>query len=321
MPLGPYHTLPASTFAGILLVLAATFAISLQDVIFKAFGNTMTLWQIFALRGALAIPLFLMLRRPHGAGIFVQAFQPWVMLRAWCMTLTFLAFYAAIPFLSLSTLGAANYMAPIFVALLSAFAIRERVTWRGWLAVLIGFAGVLVLLRPGTDAFSVWALLPLTGAMFYACGHILTRTKCRDVPVSAMALAVILATMCAGILGSLIISLAPPGTAVSLATPYLLGGWSPLDLAECLILAALTLLTVAATLLLAGAYKAAPPSTAATFEYSYLVFVALWDMVFFATPPGGMTLLGMAMIVGAGLLLIYRHPQKTGSARPPRPDR
>lgn len=306
---------PSSPLGGILLVIAATFAISLQDVVFKAFGNNMTLWQIFALRGVLAIPLFLLLKRRQGAGLFAQALNPWVMLRACCMTLTFLAFYAAIPFLSLSTLGAANYMAPIFVALLSAYVIGEKVTRRGWLAVLIGFAGVLTLLRPGTEAFSLWALLPLTGAMFYACGHILTRTKCRDVPISAMALSVILATMCAGFIGSGIIFLFLPETTSTTAYPYLLGRWSPLGVTEGLILTALTILTIAATLLLAGAYKAAPPSTAATFEYSYLVFVALWDMVFFATPPGAITLLSMAMIVGAGLLLLYRATPETDPAR------
>ena len=289
---------------GIFLVIAATLAISLQDVVFKVFGNQMTLWQIFALRGILALPLFLILKRRGGTGIVHEALAPWVLLRACYMTLTFLAFYAAIPFLSLSTLGAANYMAPIFVALLSAYAIGERVTRRGWLAVLIGFAGVLVLLRPGSDAFSPWALLPLAGAMFYACGHILTRTRCRDVTASAMAFAVILATTCAGLIGSTVIALARPSEAAAQAIPYLLGTWSPLGQAEAVILVALTCLTLAATLLLAAAYKSAPPATVATFEYSYLVFVALWDLLFFATPPGLWTLLGMVMIVGAGLLLL-----------------
>ncbi len=289
-----------------MLVIAATFVISLQDVTFKAFGATMTLWQIFALRGVLAIPLFLAARPRRFGYLLAQALQPWVFLRGGFMTLSFLAFYTAMPFLSLSTLGAANYMAPIFVALLSAFVIGEPVTRRGWLAVFIGFTGVLVLLRPGTDAFSAWALLPLLGAMFYAMGHILTRTICRGVPVSAMALAVILATMLAGFVGSVILYLAPPDAALTESYPYLLGNWSPLGRAEWAILLALAVLTVLASLLLAGAYKSAPPSTAATFEYSYLVFVVLWDLLIFASPPGPATLLGMAMIIGAGLLVLGR---------------
>ena len=85
------------------------------------------------------------------------------MLRAVFITTTFLAFYGAIPFLSLSTLGAANYSAPIFVTLLAALAIGEPVGRRGWFGVLLGFVGVLVLLRPGSDAFSIWALMPVIG--------------------------------------------------------------------------------------------------------------------------------------------------------------
>ena len=144
------------------------------------------------------------------------------------------------------------------------------------------------------------------GAMFYAMGHILTRTLCRGVPVAAMALAVILATMLAGFVGSAAIHVTAPDAVLAQSYPYLLGHWSPLGRAEWLILGALALLTVLSSLLLAGAYKSAPPSTAATFEYSYLVFVALWDLVIFASPPGVVTLLGMAMIVGAGLLVLNR---------------
>ena len=84
------------------------------------------------------------------------------MLRAIFITMTFLAFYSAIPFLSLSTLGAANYIAPVFVTLLSAYVIREAVGPTGWLGVLVGFTGVIVLLQPGSDAFSPWACLLYT---------------------------------------------------------------------------------------------------------------------------------------------------------------
>ncbi|MEL6206068.1 MAG: hypothetical protein AAFR47_12280, partial [Pseudomonadota bacterium] len=78
----------------------------------------LTLWQIFALRGVLALPMLLVLLWLRGAhrGVLRIALGVWPLLRAVFITTTFLAFYAAIPFLSLSTVGAANYIAPIFVA-------------------------------------------------------------------------------------------------------------------------------------------------------------------------------------------------------------
>ena len=103
-----------------MMIILAALMISIQDVVFKLFSSNLTLWQIFALRGLLAVPLLLTVNWMRGAhrGIVRTAFGKWPLLRALFITTTFLAFYAAIPFISLSTVGAANYIAPIFVALL-----------------------------------------------------------------------------------------------------------------------------------------------------------------------------------------------------------
>ncbi len=308
MSIAKAETRPQQVARGVTLILAAALTISLQDVVFKLFSAELTLWQIFALRALMTLPLFFALAWLRGKrrGVLREALRLWPLLRAVFMTLTFLAFYAAIPFLSLSTLGAANYIAPIFVTLLSAFAIGERVGPLGWVAVILGFAGVVVLLQPGSDAFSPWALLPVMGAFFYALSHITTRTKCQSLSLATMALSVNLTMFAAGAVVSLIILVWQPDESLVRAYPYLFGTWSPVGLSEWLVLGLLAILAVAIAMLLAGAYQAAPPSTVATFEYSYLVFVVIWDLLFFATSPNGTTLLGMAMIVGAGLMVLRR---------------
>ncbi|NRB33128.1 MAG: DMT family transporter [Rhizobiaceae bacterium] len=300
---------PQNITLGIALILTAALAISVQDVIFKLFSSAMTLWQIFALRGCIAVPLLIAIcwmQNPNFADIFRQAVNRWSLLRAVFITTTFLAFYGAIPFLSLSTLGAANYSAPIFVTLLAAFAIREPVGPRGWLGVLLGFVGVLVLLRPGSDAFSFWALMPIIGAAFYALGHIVTRARCQDIPTAALALSTNIVMMLAGfVVSGLIIWLAPTGGVFD-AFPYVFGQWSAITTSDALVLIVLAAFAVGNGMLLAGAYQAAPPPTVATFEYSYLVFVAIWDIVFFTLMPSAPSILGMVMIVCAGLLVIRR---------------
>ena len=300
---------PQNITLGIALILTAALAISVQDVIFKLFSSAMTLWQIFALRGCIAVPLLIAIcwmQNPNFADIFRQAVNRWSLLRAVFIPTTFLAFYGAIPFLSLSTLGAANYSAPIFVTLLAAFAIREPVGPRGWLGVLLGFVGVLVLLRPGSDAFSFWALMPIIGAAFYALGHIVTRARCQDIPTAALALSTNIVMMLAGfVVSGLIIWLAPTGGVFD-AFPYVFGQWSKITTSDALVLIVLAAFAVGNGMLLAGAYQAAPPPTVATFEYSYLVFVAIWDIVFFALMPSAPSILGMVMIVCAGLLVIRR---------------
>ncbi len=291
---------------GILLIIATALAISLQDLVFKLFSASLTLWQIFALRGVFSLPaLFAIGGAQHGVGYVVgAALNPWSVIRGICLTTTFLCFYAAIPFLSLSTVGAANYIAPIFVALLSAYVIGEAVGRMGWLGVLLGFAGVLTLLQPGTDAFSPFALLPVLGAAFYAMGHVITRMKCQDVPVAALALSLNTVMVLTGVIISLALVILPVPDSLSGSYPYIFGPWSAVSPKDWAVLALLAGFTVTVGMMLAGAYKIAPPATVATFEYSYLVFVALWDILFFGLTPTLTTLLGMAMIVAAGLCVM-----------------
>lgn len=291
-----------------MLIVMAALTISIQDVIFKLFSSNLTLWQIFALRGVLAVPLLLAeswMRGTH-KGVLRAAFGKWPLLRALFITTTFLAFYAAIPFISLSTVGAANYIAPIFVALLSAYVIREAVRPLGWIGVLLGFVGVVVLLQPGTDAFSPWALLPVMGAAFYALTHITTRTRCQSVPLAALSLSQNTMMFLAGIVVSLLlVSLKPQGEVVA-AYPYIFGGWSTVTPTDWLVLLLLAGFAVVIGMMLAGAYQAAPPSTVATFEYSYLVFVAVWDILFFEIAPTVVSITGMILVVAAGLLVLRR---------------
>jgi len=293
---------------GVALIVATALTISLQDLVFKLFAGALALWQIFALRGVIALLALLAIAALRGqlAPVLRVACRGWPLLRALCLTMTFLAFYAALPFLSLSTVGAANYIAPIFVALLSAYVIGERVGPLGWIGVGLGFAGVVVLLRPGSDVFSAFALLPVAGAAFYALGHIITRRHCQAVPPVALALS-LNATMClAGLLISIALVVWPPAQDVTNSYPYLLGAWSTVGFADWLVLALLAGFTVSIGMMLAAAYQAAPPAIVATFEYSYLVFVALWDILFFGIAPTAASLTGMMMIVAAGVLVMRR---------------
>jgi len=235
----------------------------------------------------------------------------WVLIRSVLITTTFVAFYAAIPFLSLSTLGAANYIAPIFVALLTAYVLRVSVGLIRWIGVIIGFVGVLFLLRPGSDAFSAWTLLPIVGAGFYASAHIITRLKCSEVPLSSMTLTLNTVMCLVGISVSIVIALLPIAPEWSNQYGYLLGAWSDVGLREWLFLGLLAVFSIIIGMMLAGAYQTAPPPIVATFEYSYLVFAAIWDVLIFNITLSVFSLVGMGLIVFAGLLVI--NPQKKES--------
>lgn len=303
---------PTSILRGVLLIVVAAFTISIQDIVFKLISSGLTLWQIFTLRGVLAVPILLVaswiLMRGSGTHkkIVHAAFGKWTILRSVFITTTFLAFYAAIPFLSLSTVGAANYIAPIFVALLSAYVIKEPVGLFGWLGVFLGFTGVIILLQPGSDAFSPWVFLPIIGAVFYALGHITTRTKCQNVPLAAMTLSLNLVMLLAGLSVSLLLIWFQPQGKIVESYPYIFGMWSGMGITDWLVIVLLAGFAIGIGMLLAGAYQTAPPSIVSIFEYSYLIFVAVWDIIFFDITPTLSSVTGMILIVVAGLLVLYR---------------
>ena len=308
MPSSKPDERPQNRLRGVVFIVVAMFITSIQDVVYKMFSSELPLGQIFALRAALALPLLIVLVHVCGAhrGVFFDALKPWTLVRSVFMTLCFVAFYAAIPFLTLSTLGAAAFTAPIFVTVFSALIIGETVGGRGWFAVVIGFVGVLILLQPGSDAFSLWTALPLMGACFYALANITTRAKCLNVPLPTMALSLNLTMLSAGLVVSGVALVFPLDSNLSQDIPYLYGRWVEVSLTDWLILSLLAFLAVAISVGIAGAYQSASPPLIATFEYSYLGFVVVWDVVFFAASPSAATIVGMVMIIGAGLVIARR---------------
>jgi drug/metabolite transporter (DMT)-like permease len=299
---------PERTALGVFLIVSSVFLMSIQEALFKSFSADLPLWQVFTLRGLLALPMLVIIAWGQGlrSGLWSGALQKWPLLRSLYMSLMFVAMYAAIPFISLSTVAAGIYTAPVFVTLLSAYAIGEPVDGRGSSAIVIGFTGVMIILQPGSDAFTLWAILPVLGGFFYALANVTTRSRCLDVSPVALSLSLNLALLLTGILLSAVMLVWQPADELVTAYPFLFDGWSALGATQWLLILLLAALVVAIGMGLAGAYQSAAPAIVATFDYSYLIFAALWDYLFFSTAPNGTTLVGMLLIIGAGMLVVRR---------------
>ena len=179
----------------------------------------------------------------------------------------------------------------------------EPVGGYGWLALLLGFGGVAVILQPGAEAFTPWALLPVLGGFFYALANVTTRIRCRAVPVAALALSLNLALLTIGVAMSALVFAWQPDVERIGGYAFVFSGWSALGIHEWGVIALLAVLVVAIGASLAGAYQAAPAPTVATFDYGYLIFVVAWDYWFFSIEPSGSTILGVTLIVVAGLMV------------------
>jgi drug/metabolite transporter (DMT)-like permease len=299
-----YETQPDRVFLSAAAIIFAVFLMAMQDAIVKLASVDLSLWQIFVLRSAIALPALAVvttLRRDTGT-MWRDAFGFWLFLRATLLTAMYVSLYASIPVLPLATLAAGFYTGPLFIAVLSAWTIGEPVRRMQWLALLIGFVGVLLILRPGSGVFTWLVLLPVLSGFFYALAAVLTRSRCRKRSPVTLAISLNVVLLMAGAVASL--ALVPWRPAMTEAAPFLLGNWAAMDAAAWVLVFVLAVLIVGIGVGLAAAYQSAPPATVATFDYSYLVFSAIFGILLFGEVPGLQTLAGMGLIAGAGLLVV-----------------
>ena len=280
-------------------IVFTVLGLSLGDAIIKLTSSSFPLWQIFTLRSALALPLLLgVLALWFPAALTRPAAPGWTALRSLLLVTMWIAYYASLPHLPLAIAAAAYYTLPLFITLFSALATRDRIPPLGWLAVALGFAGVLLILRPDAEHFSAYALLPLLAAMLYAAAMILTRTKCRGEHPMMLALALNIAFVLAGGLATLLLPQTSSG--------FLSAPWAAMTVANWGAMAILALSIIIGSVGTAIAYQAGPSSVIGTFDFAYVGFAVVWGVIFFADIPGPVTLAGMALIVAAGILSLRR---------------
>lgn len=306
---------PDQRALGIGLILASVLTMSFADAVVKLVSANLTLWQVFCARALFAIPILVALLHATGVGLRPRAAR-WTFVRSMLLVLTWIAFYASLPVLNLSVAAVALYTNPIMIALLSAALIGEPVTGRQWGGVLLGFIGVIAVLRPGTDAFSWFTVLPLLAASFYALAMVLTRSKCQEEAPLTLSLTLNVAFLVTGLAATILIDVIGLGAQTKAAFAFLLGDWATIDLRNWGVMAFLGALLAAYSVGVARAYQVASPSIIATFDYTYVVMASLWGFVFFAETPDLMTICGMVLIILAGLLVAAPFAQRTPAEEP-----
>ncbi|MDA9022275.1 hypothetical protein N9I56_02215 [Alphaproteobacteria bacterium] len=147
-------------------------------------------------------------------------------------------------------------------------------------------------------------LIPMIAAILYALAAILTRGKCRTVKPIVLATTLNMCLIIVGLLVSAALLIAGDATETWIDYPFLLGSWVAMSQLEWLVMGMLAMLIVLIGIGLAKAYQSAPSAIIATFDYSYLLFAALWGFVFFSEVPDALSATGMFLIFGAGLLVI-----------------
>ena len=299
---------PDNLKIAIIAIVAGCFALSLGDALIKQQSASFVLWQIFVVRSAILIPLLVYFVRIYrGADPIMPQHPGWTLLRSMVLVIMWVFYFAALPHIEFAVAAAAFYTLPIFITLLAALFLGERISPVGWLAVVIGFAGTLLILQPQADDFNAWTLLPLVAAILYAVAMILTRSKCRGEKPTVLSLWMNICFIGVGTLALLLLSFWQPADNSVALNPFLFGTWTPMGLAEWRTMGILAVAILVGSVGAAIAYQKGPASVVSIFDFSYVGFAVIWGYLLFAEVPENLVMLGILMIVAAGIIASRQH--------------
>ena len=295
------------------LMVLALFMLGFQDSIVKLTSDEVSLWQFQTIRAAINLTLLILLTRIIWGAKCPPPKRVWVVaLRSLFLVGAMLCFFSGVPFLSHANTAAGLYVFPLFVALLSALLLGEKVGPQRIAAIVVGFSGTLLILKPGTEGFQLVSLMPIGAAFCYAAMILTTRRLCREESPVTLSFGVGITFLTAGVAASVLFSLLFKPEQAS-EWPYLLTGWHDIAWWVVGLIATCSCLNLTANIMLARAYQSAEASWLAPFDYSYIVFATFWGYVFWQHVPDPLTFLGMAMIASAGAFVAWR--EKIASER------
>ena len=290
-----------------ILVLSGVLILALQDSLVKYMAPETSFWQFQTLRSIGNGFLLLCLCALGGGFALLTPLNPrMVFLRAAVMTMCMFCFFAGAPFLSIAQMAAGLYTYPLFVTLMAAPVLGERVgIWR-IIALLLGVCGALVILQPWTSHFTLVQLLPICAGLLYAINILILRRYCRGESPVALTFAVATMFIISGGTGSLLLTVFAPDPVIQNAMPFVAVGWPVLTITVLLFAAISSVLNLSGNIFLNRAYQTAESSRLAPLDFSYLLFAIVWGKVLFGTWPSLFTVIGMSLIASAGIVTGWR---------------
>ena len=308
--------LPSKSGYAIMFIVLGMFFISVNDMVIKRFSGEYPLHQMVFLRSAIGLLFTLILIQLEGGWRILKTDQPGLhALRAVMVFASNMTYFAALAVLPLPDATALFFIAPIMITVLSIPILGERVGSRRWGAVIVGFCGTLIMVRAQSSTrgdVSIWIyLLPILAAFLYATMQVLTR-KLAKTKASAMAFYIqITFVLFCGISGLIVGNGQFADGVQHPSLVFLLRAWIVPSAADMSYFVLIGILATGVGYCLSQAYRSAPAATVAPFEYVLLPMSIMWGWVIFADWPGLPVWFGSAIIIAAGLYVIWREHKLT----------
>ncbi|SHF79316.1 Threonine/homoserine efflux transporter RhtA [Modicisalibacter ilicicola DSM 19980] len=286
------------TLLGIAYMCLGVLFLALGDAVAKWLGESYAPVQIVFFRTLVAVPLIVLIARFNGGIRTLGTRRPFVhLLRGLIATATMFSFILGLTLLPLAEVTAIAFAAPLFIALLSVPLLGERVERLPLIASFVGFAGVLIVVRPGAAGFQVGALVVVIAAICYALLMITARRYGSREQLWAMVFYVTLVPL---IVSALLLPLF----------------WKPPQAVHWVGFVGAGVLGVGAMSFITLAFRHAPASIAAPFDYTAMVWAVLLGWLIWGEMPDTWVYVGSAVIIASGLIIAFHERRVAIKARP-----
>ncbi len=278
---------------GALLMMASMACFTLNDTMIKLTDGAVPLFQLLCLRSVLTCILVLVTRGQMGALHFSISPRDWIIILVRAFTEVIIAYFflMALFNMPLANLTAIMQVVPLAVTLASAVILREAVGWRRMSAIAIGFCGVLLIVKPGAEGFTVWSLYALIAVAGVTFRDLLTRQLSATVP-------------------SMTVTLVTAGMVmVCMGLASLSGPWVAISTDIWLLIGASSVFVLFGYFFSIQVMRVSDASFTAPFRYTGLIWALVIGWFIFGEWPGLLTMIGATIVVLMGVFTFYRERQ------------
>jgi drug/metabolite transporter (DMT)-like permease len=279
-------------------MVGGSLLLTMNDGVVKWVASDFELGQVLFSRGLAALIIIVLVLCWRRDFHIIRARYPKLQLiRALLIIASTFFFVSALRLMPLAEAIAITFVGPIFVTAMAPSILAERVGWRRWTAVLVGFAGVLVMLRPGSDALRWVALLPVGAALTGACGDLLTRRISHG---EASGVTLFYSTLGVTLAGAVM-------------APF---GWQPPTPVDLSLFALAGALLCGAHFLQIETFRFAEAALVSPFKYSSLLWAVAIGYLIWGDIPDRWTLLGASLLIASGIFIFHRESRGSAKVKP-----
>jgi len=294
--------------AGAICAMIAAMCFSVNDVVIKFLSADYALHQIVFTRSFVAFAVLFGIIVPFTGG-FAQLKTRRLgmhLIRGFCVVLANICLFLGLAALPIADVVAIYFISPLVLAVFSIIFLNETVGPRRWAAILIGLMGVLCVVKPGTSAFQIASLLPLVATVLYSLMHIIARHVGDTESAACMTFYVLCIFFVSSAGFGVFFGNGQFEGMGHASLEFLFRKWGTMSLPDLGLIVILGSTGVCGAFLISQAFRLSEAAFAAPFQYIAMPMAVMWGVLIFDTFPDLYSLIGIVLILGSGLYLIWR---------------